>query len=46
MVRAIIALLIMATTTLAVGGCSTGIPYAAAPYYQFPSNGDNEGNGS
>jgi hypothetical protein len=44
--RSIIRLVIMMTMVLAVTACSASTPYAAAPYYHFPSNGDNEGNGS
>jgi hypothetical protein len=44
--RTFIALVVTAAMALAVGACSAGIPYAAAPYYHFPSNGDHEGNGS
>ena len=44
--RSIIGLVIMLTMALTVTACNANIPYAAAPYYHFPSAGDNEGNGS
>ncbi len=44
--RTMITLMVGAAMALAVGACSADSRYAAAPYYHFPSNGDNEGNGS
>jgi hypothetical protein len=45
MARTTTGLVIVLVTVLAVTSCSASIPYAAAPHYHFPSNGDHEGVG-